>query len=896
MNKGVDRSHGSPASSRAAAHLVAALLFAIALFFTAWFLLTNIGLLTIFGHLSDPWRAGGGGFDWAGLAWALLAVALFLVIGWFYLEGLEHYLPFSAALPLALLFGMGLVGFVLECLAIPFALMRSTIAFFLGGLLTLLAVRAWLAVRRPPTNPAGGEAGLGDHLLRRSLARQAYRERIVRPRGLFGWTFATLAVSAIATIAFFIFWHALLYPVVYWDALLHYVGYARWTFIEGGFPAKVTAQVCMGLAAQYPHLYSVLGAGVATAADLWSELPQRLICPLAGLGTTLLVYHSALRMTRHVNFALAVTLLYRSIPLGIAYDQYASDYALALLFGVAFLYLALVYIETALPAYLAAMTLLVGLGMHLNYLMGILWAPWLTTVLCAHLGFRRELRSIAAPGAPWTVAPHRPTLGELLRSMHFWAPFLIAVAIGSTWYIRNWIVAGNPVYAFFYNFFGGENINPDVMDAAAREWRANGAGIGRLGDTLGERIRASWTFFTGAGEPFWRPSYRTSPILMAFSVGGLLVWVGRMLASIPRRPAPGVAPDPALRFGWVLAVLTFALLAYHYLLAPYYLYQIVIILPCLALWMVFAWPWWRLQPWRTGLGTLVFWIALVPGIAMSMMGFKIVGTIALPGGRVESPMALYPLRRPLPKTEHFYRWRYGEDPLMWDYVNKHLAGQQLLTHENRHLVFHPSIALIHLDDLPMQALWDAPEPAERVRRLLARGIRHYLYVPNEDACATNKRMGAYFTPSLHAQDLLDPDAIVSRLRDGDDPLSNFLRDRLPSGLLRPFEADERRNDAAFRAVLADQINRTLDVDWLEADPAIAQMTWSEPTRAAIDASPASDGDPLRRLQRRLLDETFADAIAPRQPDWLDLGLARRVYAAGANQLFELLPPPVASRP
>ena len=34
---------------------------------------------------------------------------------------------------------------------------------------------------------------------------------------------------------------------------------------------------------------------------------------------------------------------------------------------------------------------------------------------------------------------------------------LIAILVGSPWYIRNWIMTGNPVYPFYYSIFGGTN-------------------------------------------------------------------------------------------------------------------------------------------------------------------------------------------------------------------------------------------------------------------------------------------------------------------------------------------------------------------------------------------------------------------------------------------------------
>ena len=96
---------------------------------------------------------------------------------------------------------------------------------------------------------------------------------------------------------------------------------------------------------------------------------------------------------------------------------------------------------------------------------------------------------------------------------------------------------------------------------------------------------------------------------------------------------------------------------------------------------------------------------------------------------------------------------------MWDYVNHHLMGHRLLTHDNRHLVYDPSVTLIHLDDWTdrwnIQALWLIEDPAKRVRWLIERyNIHYYLFVPNEDACATNARMGAAAWDELGLAELI----------------------------------------------------------------------------------------------------------------------------------------------
>jgi hypothetical protein len=775
-------------ATRFLTHAGGAALAGLGVFFTLWLWALNPVLPRIFGQLAGPWVWGNAPFEWDALAYGLATAGVCGVLGWFLLECFEIYEPALATASLALIFGFGLAGMVLESLAMPYWLSRRTIALGLLALLAFLAAGAWRRARRPTESGLGGEAGPAEHRMRRRMARQAHARAVQPMRGLAERLFFGAALALTAAIWLADLWHALLYPDVYWDSLILYLGYARQTFLLHGFPVKICGQVGIGLGSNYPHLYAVLGAGAATALGHWSELPQRLWAPLCGLASTILVYHAALRLTRRRGAAMAVALLYRAIPLANIYDQYASDYTMVMLFAAAFLYLALRAIETGLVGYLILSALLIGFSMHLNYLMGILWGPWAVAAWEAQVGWPKgaagEADPLGAdPGAPWTARPRRLGWRGLLGGGWFWLTLLVAGAIGSTWLVRNWIVTGNPVYAFFYKFFTAtKNVNPEVMDASAVEWLANGAGIGRLGRTIPERLWALPPYFFSA--PFWIQGYQTSPIAGAFALGGGLVWLGRFLASpwMARRsgigrvtrlgarasrpqvfenrragemPAfPGIDGHPfqgrvAARFGLVVALLFAALVAFHVVLAPFYLYQIIMIAPCMALLAALGWPLWSARPWRWAFGALALAAGIVPGLAMALMGFKIAGMIQLPGTSGVHPATLYVLHHPMPDARTFYRWRYGDDAVMWDYINKNLKGEKLLTHENRDLALDPSIQIVNLDDWDMQSLWKIDDPVARVRCIVHDyGIKHYLYIPNEDATPTNARMGTKDWPRL----------------------------------------------------------------------------------------------------------------------------------------------------
>ena len=133
------------------------------------------------------------------------------------------------------------------------------------------------------------------------------------------------------------------------------------------------------------------------------------------------------------------------------------------------------------------------------------------------------------------------------------------------------------------------------------------------------------------------------------------------------------------------------------------------------------------QPWHDSVLVLV--VGIVPGLAMAIMGFKI------PNPSLEA------FRHPLMESEMFYRLRYRDDVRMWEYVNENCRDTTLLTHENRHLVYDPSIKLVHLDDWEVQKTYNMESRLDKLRLLKNLGVDYYLKIPMEDKHPINLRMG-----------------------------------------------------------------------------------------------------------------------------------------------------------
>ncbi|MEQ8822450.1 MAG: hypothetical protein RLY93_19620 [Sumerlaeia bacterium] len=883
---------------------------------TLWFLRSNLGLWT--GHgpggwlgvftsiFRGPWSFSLENSPPLTFLAGLLCLFFTTAIGVFFLSAIDSFVRPRVKVTLGFAAGFGVTGIVFEWLAM--ADMLTTLWVWLAWL-GMLAVFGGLAALRMFRAPARFWRGRGpEHpgwvdaidakgrLGRLRLAPVLPAESELDKEGCMAGMFTFVAMGIIGLITLLTFWHAVFFPETYWDSMILYLGYAKMTFEQGGFPFKAEAQVGIGLGANYPHLYSVWGAACSASFGSWSDLYQRMAAPMAGLVATMLVYDTGLLIFSRRSIAMTAALIFRAIPLSVFYTTAASDYAFVILYCAAFIYTVAWFARTRLPGAFAAMTFVCAAALHVNYLMGILALPWLVTLVMVmwrskgDLGetdesryaantFTDDVDDIPKSGVKPLMEPEAADprgYKTLLLSGRFWAICVVCAIVGSTWFVRNWALTGSPVYGFFPKLFPATvNYNPDVMESAELEWFRNGDGIARVAEiyhdieqeisprdtglpsferraTLGDKLDASWLYWQGydtyritedrerenLGNPilravyllwFWHPvpqgseefklplagdvgtmryvhSYKMAPFFMGFLLPGIVF--GFFIAAFWRSLLPGDDDDslglaPLHRrvfsavYGASLSLLV-ALLAYNYLLADFYLYQIIGIIVPIALFsaipiMFVTTPRWT-SSWSVvfillstielillgiiftgGFGLLtaillalnsLLWLILflmvgstgaedvlafygmvtvlvlgfVPGVAFALMGQKIPGN-ARAFGQTYEPLALDVFRSPGMNPELAYRLRYGEDVDMWIAVNGFLENEPLLTHENRHLVFDDGITLVHLDDWDVQQNMWGRSVEERLDFLRERGIRWYLFVPNERNHPVNARAG-----------------------------------------------------------------------------------------------------------------------------------------------------------
>jgi hypothetical protein len=865
----------------------------VAYFWRSNTVLWNQGELRPWGVFSGLFRPDWS-FSWANSPPLEVLAAVFLAsittaLGMLILAALDVRAGLRTRLCLGFVVGAGVSGIVFELVTMA-GLLVTPVVWIVW--IALLGGAGWLAHwrntqptlrwwgRRPPEDskalwPQLDKPGAID---RRVLVNELpLRAEIVRLNE-FSRAFWWLGALLVGVITLTTFWHALFYPETYWDSLILYLGYARMTFLEGVFPFKAEAQVGIGLGANYPHLYPNYGAIGSTMFGAWSDMYQAFAAPLAGLIATLLIYDTVRLCFGRPAVAMAAAVLFRAVPYGIAYSTYASDYSWAIMVTAAFLLLCGMFARTRLPGTFAVLTFIPAMAMHLNYLMGILWVPWGIAVICALAQW--PARKSAGDGEvaslsddnPFDMRTWRDELGReegdpptfprrgveldaadaygvvhVLKSHWFWAVLILCMVLGNTWHVRNYVLTGNPVYAFFPDLFPKSvRINKEVLDSAHLEWFRHGDGIARLAEQyvdiaadrpirdqgasdfareagVRHRVMASWQFWQGfetfrdVGEDkqlargrwldrlrylalvtrpvperdaltgdllptkslfghevrllVWPHAYKMAPLALGFALTGLVLAM-LMLAFRRASTRAELIPLSWRVFATVsasAAVLGLSLLAFHYLLGDFYLYQIIPVLLPMAFFAAIPFVAWRSVPSpielivHVFLGVLVLATGLVPGVAMGLLNFKILGPAQVDGVYYD-PFGLDHFRHPGMPADTVWGMRFGEDVRMWNDVNDIAKGMSILTHENRHRLYDPSIELVHLDDWDVQQVWGAPMK-ERLEFFRKRGIRYYLRVPIEFSHPINERAGI--------QELIDAGELELIIEHGENQLYEF---------------------------------------------------------------------------------------------------------------------------
>ncbi|RJP32889.1 MAG: hypothetical protein C4527_05395 [Candidatus Omnitrophota bacterium] len=593
------------------------------------------------------------------LCYELVSLSGHAVIGILFLRFFIR-LPRLLEIVAGIFTGIGITTFILEVWAIFFLLNPFTVCLTFIGIVVF-----FLLLKRRYGFTGDGpdfEVAISENRFQRGIYYAAF--------------FCLAVITALS------FYHALFFPVDYWDSLIYYVHYGKMTYQQGGFPILVCLQVGLGLGANYPHLFPLHQAVTATLFGQWSDLYGQFLCPLAGLGTVIVIYYLALHLFRDRLTAILSALAFRSVPFVTSYIIWASDYALVMMYTALFLLFAAWLLRETTLRSVQPFLCIAAVFPHINYLGWIVWPCVVLGIVYARSTLFQKKRS-----------------GITIGTLFFW--FLL----GLTWYIRNWLVTGNPVYAFFPTIFGGENINLDVLKSCENEWLLHGNGVANWGETLWERIANSPSFFLFRVWQF-------APVFMGIMVPGFLLWWKR-----------------GHKFFYLSGLLILLYLFYEYVISGFYLYHIIAIFPILSLFAGRFLAVMRGTCLFSPFGVLLVCMGVLPGILYSIIGPK-----------TDNPSLPF-FAFPGLERETFYKIRFPEAASVWFVINRDVEhGAGILSHDNRYHVFRDDIRIVHLDDCDITPLYGKPYP-EIHHDLLSRGIRYYFYIADELTHPITQQLG-----------------------------------------------------------------------------------------------------------------------------------------------------------
>ncbi|NLF89270.1 glycosyltransferase family 39 protein [Candidatus Bathyarchaeota archaeon] len=362
-----------------------------------------------------------------GLPQAVFAVTEVLVLGALCSKLLlnkekDFVVKFVTALGL----GAGLTGLIVIILAIFGSLYQLPLNL---AVLTVCVISLSVIVYRGKANSLS---------LKQFLTSYFSLPMLQLPSNLKLWLPACLAIMAVF---FFSFYHALSTVIVHWDALVYHAAMANIMYNEHAIPLIVGPSIGLEMSANFPPLYSALGAYVYTQIGSVQDVYLRLIAPIMGLLTVLATYKIG-EIAVGKKFGLIAALFLALTPLFFRYSIYATSYSTLTFFCTVTILFLVLAIGRGGAKYWVASGVFFGFATLTSYI-ALYLAPFLLIALLAHLLIKRTSFRLSFKNSVLLLVS--------------------ALLVGGVWYLRNLILVDNPIYPNAYTVLGGLNIDPLIM-------------------------------------------------------------------------------------------------------------------------------------------------------------------------------------------------------------------------------------------------------------------------------------------------------------------------------------------------------------------------------------------------------------------------------------------------
>jgi len=249
----------------------------------------------------------------------------------------------------------------------------------------------------------------------------------------------------------FVFFHALLFPVIEWDAVVYHAEVSRLWFIYSPDPPLMAGpSVGIQMSGNYPSLFPAIGAFYNIILDQFNDVYLRLVSPVVAIVLALLIYKSAKEMANKTAGLVAVVLI-TACPLFLMYSTWTTSYMLLTTYIASSLFFFIKGTKHNNKTYFFIASLFLGFTLSTSYL-GVLF-----------LAFYMLVGLVKIWKKQFTVKE------TLLYSIPL-------IATGSIQYIRNTIALGNPVYPQAHSFLGGLFLDSRIINASLAEISNNAMG------------------------------------------------------------------------------------------------------------------------------------------------------------------------------------------------------------------------------------------------------------------------------------------------------------------------------------------------------------------------------------------------------------------------------------
>src|SRR2546425_2477711 len=343
-----------------------------------------------------------------------------------------------------------------------------------------------------------------------------------------------LALAGVPSIAVLVFYQATFSPIIETDALIYHAPLAALVYYHGGLPWIVGGGVGLSSSANYPQLFSLLGAYYYSWTGGVNDVYLRQI----GAGNWCLVVYATFLIGRRLAgrpHGLLAAVLAASVPSFVSYAFLATQETTLVMFG-ALGFLALLKAPRARhPGYAIVGGFLLGSAALTSY-QGLYFVLPVVVLYAVALLRRWDLRLRAFRQA-------EPMKLLLIR--------VVAAMGGSGPNVRNWLLLGDPLYPFYRGLFSSPYLSPTTMGFAEMEWRSVALNLASYGAPAG----SYWDFLFQFGT---HPSF--APLSLAFAVPAFLILPGTKISRKPELAcfyfvilaAIFAGPIPFIRYAWLM--------------------------------------------------------------------------------------------------------------------------------------------------------------------------------------------------------------------------------------------------------------------------------------------------------------------------------------------------------